>query len=247
MSKQKLITTSFIIISLILAIVTAFMAFKLYQTSKKPQPTPRPIPSPITKEKEEAPEVYQQQPTGPCELGFTITQTQTSPSPSPSVSPSPSPSISPSPGTSPSPSPSVSPSPSSSPSPSVSPSPSPSPSVSPSPPACITCTYLYYYEFNGNPYNGETMEVGDSISFFCQDGSFSGFDPTEISVNFQYSIGGGSFTPLNSTGNIEYVNGYWRGYSQPLPINQAAEYVVQCQVCKGGVCTPWGEEGDCIY
>ncbi|MFC1711607.1 hypothetical protein ACFLZ1_03420, partial [Patescibacteria group bacterium] len=64
MDKKKLITIAVLAITIILALLAAFTAFKLYQIGKEPT-TPKPTLAP------KEPEVFQQE-VMPCQLSFTV-------------------------------------------------------------------------------------------------------------------------------------------------------------------------------
>lgn len=92
MTEKKIFTIVILIVSVILAIIAGFTAFRLYQLNQKPSPSKLPIIKPPydSAVQQKAPEVFQQIQELPCQLTFTVpTPPSAPPSPTPTTSPSP--------------------------------------------------------------------------------------------------------------------------------------------------------------
>jgi hypothetical protein len=71
MNKKKLVTIVILLITIVLAMLAAYTAFKLYNIGKAPTAEPSLQPSPTPTATERVPEVFQQDEM-PCQISFTV-------------------------------------------------------------------------------------------------------------------------------------------------------------------------------
>lgn len=85
--------------------------------------------------------------------------------------------------------------------------------------------------------------LGDGVTFTCVDTGTADYGPDRF--EFRYRIDDGEYVeiPWDETSlRFEEYGGVqrWMADSQPITLEVAGTYRVQCRVCREGVCTAWG-------